>query len=80
MARLGFRVSQANVREVKGKRWVETNHNLDRIVERDDLVYGVEIKNQLAYIELGFPCLCVRELADTRLKVFEQWHAKRLST
>ena len=30
--------------------WRETNHNLDRIITRDGLVYGVEIKNTQNYI------------------------------
>ena len=50
-ANIGFRIFQRKVREVGGKRWVETNHDLDRLVGRDGVLYGVEIKNQLGYIE-----------------------------
>jgi len=50
-ARIGFRILQDKVREVDGKRWTETNHNLDRLVARDGVRYGVEIKNQLGYID-----------------------------
>jgi hypothetical protein len=31
--------------------WTETNHDLDRLIERNGLRYGVEIKNQLGYID-----------------------------
>ncbi len=51
-ARIGFRVRQKKVREVDGRRWIESNHDLDRLIERDGIRYGVEIKNQLAYIDL----------------------------
>jgi hypothetical protein len=47
----GFRILQKNVREVEGVAWTETNHNLDRLIMRDGVRYGVEIKNQLAYID-----------------------------
>jgi hypothetical protein len=51
-ARIGFRVLGDNIREVDGRQWTETNHNLDRLVERDDIRYGVEIKNELSYIDM----------------------------
>jgi hypothetical protein len=50
-ARVGFRIAQENCQEVDGKRWFETNHNLDRLITRDGLRWGVEIKNQLPYID-----------------------------
>jgi hypothetical protein len=50
-AYIGFRVRQRTVREVDGLVWTETNHDLDRLIERDGLRYGVEIKNQLGYID-----------------------------
>jgi hypothetical protein len=50
-ANIGFRILQRNVREVDGKRWTETNHDLDRLIQREGLRYGVEIKNQLGYID-----------------------------
>jgi hypothetical protein len=50
-ANIGFRIIQRNVREVDGKRWTETNHDLDRLIQRDGVRYGVEIKNQLGYID-----------------------------
>jgi hypothetical protein len=50
-ARIGFRIRQHKVREVNGLRWESTNHDLDRLVDRDRILYGVEIKNQLGYID-----------------------------
>lgn len=50
-ANIGFRILQRKVREVDGKRWEKTNHDLDRLVQRDGVRYGVEIKNQLGYID-----------------------------
>lgn len=50
-ARIGFRIRQSKVIEVDGHRWTETNHDLDRLVERDGIRYGVEVKNQLGYID-----------------------------
>ncbi len=40
------------VREFAGRRWTETDHDLDRVFERDGVPYGTEIKNTLDYIEL----------------------------
>jgi hypothetical protein len=31
--------------------WKKTGHDLDRVFERDGIVYGVEIKNKLTYID-----------------------------
>jgi predicted RecB family endonuclease len=139
-ARIGFRIRQSKVREVDGRRWVETDHDLDRLVERDGIRYGVEIKNQLGYIEqtefktklamceffdvrpmfvarmmpknyisdvaraggfslifanqhyplmsdnlarrvrerLQLPVLSIRELPDTTLSRFEDWHMRKV--
>jgi predicted RecB family endonuclease len=50
-ARVGFRIRQENVRNVGEREWTETNHDLDRLIERDGERYGVEIKNTLGYID-----------------------------
>lgn len=50
-ATIGFRLRARNVKEVDGRRWTSTGHDLDRLVERDGIRYGVEIKNQLGYID-----------------------------
>lgn len=49
-ARIGFRVSARNVREAAGRQWRRSGHDLDRLIERDSIQYGVEIKNELGYI------------------------------
>jgi hypothetical protein len=139
-ARIGFRIRQVKVREVDAKAWVDTNHDLDRLIERDGIRYGVEIKNQLGYIDqtefavklamckhfgvrpmfiarmmpktyindvrraggfslilanqhypllneplakrvrdvLGLPVLSIRELPNTTLRRFEDWHVRQV--
>ena len=51
MARIGFRIVASKVRSFNSKEWVQTNHDLDRVVTRDGHFYGVEIKNTLGYID-----------------------------
>jgi hypothetical protein len=48
--RLGFRAEAINTKSWQGRTWLQTNHNLDRIITRDHVVYGVEIKNTQTYI------------------------------
>jgi hypothetical protein len=50
-ARIGFRIRQSKVRAIESLVWTETDHDLDRLIERDGIGYGVEIKNQLGYID-----------------------------
>lgn len=50
LGRKGFRAEAQNTKSWAGKTWIETNHNLDRIVARDGICYGVEIKNTQNYI------------------------------
>lgn len=50
LGRYGFRAEGRDTRTWKDKTWLETNHNLDRIVTRDGREYGVEIKNTQNYI------------------------------
>ena len=49
-ARNGFAIAAKDVKSWNAKTWVQTNHNLDRIVIRDGIAYGVEIKNTQNYI------------------------------
>jgi hypothetical protein len=52
----GFMPKAKNVREYGDRRWTVTDHNLDRVFEKDAIAYGVEVKNTLVYIsrqELG---------------------------
>lgn len=46
LGRHGFRAEATR----SGKTWATTSHNLDRIVTRDGVHYGVEIKNTQNYI------------------------------
>jgi hypothetical protein len=50
LARAGFMPVGKDVSEWNGVRWTESGHNLDRIVVRDTIGYGVEIKNTQNYI------------------------------
>jgi len=50
LGRNGFRAEAKNTNTWNTKTWIETNHNLDRIITRDDVAYGVEIKNTQNYI------------------------------
>ena len=50
LGRNGFRAEASNTNSWNGKTWQETNHNLDRIVTRDGIAYGIEIKNTQNYI------------------------------
>lgn len=47
----GFIPVAENVREYEGRKWEESEHDLDRIFVRDGVAYGAEIKNKLAYID-----------------------------
>jgi hypothetical protein len=46
----GFRQISRNARSFNNITWTESGHDLDRIVERESIPYGVEIKNTLPYI------------------------------
>lgn len=47
----GFLSHGQNTNEYKGKKWAETDHDLDFILERDGKAYGAEVKNKLGYID-----------------------------
>ena len=50
-ARCEFVMRGRNTREFGGKRWTESEQNLDFVFERDSQVYGIEVKNTLGYME-----------------------------
>ena len=50
LASVGFLPTTRNVRAYAGKNWIATEHDLDRVYERDGIAYGAEIKNTLKYI------------------------------
>ncbi len=47
---VGFLPTARKVKAYKGKEWNVTDHDLDRVFERDGIAYGAEIKNTLKYI------------------------------
>lgn len=47
----GFRMLGRNTNEFEGVKWTSTAHNLDFIYERDNIRYGVEVKNTLSYMD-----------------------------
>lgn len=70
LGRHGFRAEARNARTWRGQAWIETNHNLDRIITKDGLEYGVEIKNTQNYIsreELSIKIQLCRHLRLTPL-------------
>ena|SRR3972149_1576039 len=46
----GFVVEGEHTNEVRGEKWKKSKHNLDFILSKDNIIYGCEIKNTLAYI------------------------------
>lgn len=50
LGRNGFRAEASNTNTWNGRTWQDTNHNLDRLITRDGIAYGVEIKNTQNYI------------------------------
>jgi hypothetical protein len=50
LPRIGFLPQAFNVRSWQNRTWTETGHDLDRVFSRDNVFYGVEIKNRLGYI------------------------------
>jgi hypothetical protein len=46
-----FVLKARETREYQGRRWTETNHDLDFVFARDEVAYGVEVKNTLGYPE-----------------------------
>ena len=47
----GFLSKGQDVNEYGGRKWAETNHDLDFIIEKDGIAYGCEVKNRWDYIE-----------------------------
>ena len=50
-AKSRFLMAGQSTREFGGRKWVRTEHNLDFIFERDNRVYGIEVKNMLGYMD-----------------------------
>ena len=47
----GFQILKKNANSFNDKTWQETGHNLDLIISKDNVNYGVEIKNTLSYLD-----------------------------
>lgn len=52
LPRIGFVRLARDVRTYNGRTWVATGHDLDRIYQYEDLVFGTEVKNRLSYMDL----------------------------
>ena len=50
-ARSEFVMRRRNTNEFLDKKWEESHHDLDFIFERDDIAYGIEVKNTLGYMD-----------------------------
>ena len=57
----GFSSLGQDINAHRGKKWTETDHNLDFIIERDNIGYGCEVKNKWDYIE--------KEEMDVKLRI-----------
>ncbi len=49
--KFGYQIKGMEVKNYEGKIWEESGHDLDIIMEKDNIGYGVEIKNRLGYID-----------------------------
>ena len=52
-AKIRFLLLGRNVSVLEDKKWEYSGHNLDMVVERDGVRYGVEVKNTLRYMDKG---------------------------
>lgn len=49
--RYGFRLVAEDVNEFQGKRWLESEKNIDFIAEKKGSYFGCEVKNTLGYVD-----------------------------
>jgi hypothetical protein len=70
LATRGFVCRGEETREFGGKKWEETEHDLDYVLERDGRTYGCEVKNTYAYIQ--------REELEVKLRMCEYLALKPL--
>jgi hypothetical protein len=50
LARKQFTIHESDATSWQDRKWTKTRHNLDRIVSKDGVAYGIEIKNTQNYI------------------------------
>ena len=67
---VGFLPKARDANQFAGRHWTQTKHNLDRIFEKDGVLYGTEIKNRLSYIS--------QDELYTKLKMCETLHLRPL--
>jgi hypothetical protein len=67
-AKFGYLIKGLNVNSYNGRNWTVTNHDLDIIMEKDSIAYGVEVKNRLAYID--------KEEFDVKIQICDQLQIK----
>ena len=65
---VGFMPKAKDVREYGGKKWEETEHNLDRVFECEGVPYGAEVKNTLDYIPVEELAVKLKMCAALELK------------
>jgi hypothetical protein len=47
----GFEIVARHANKVKGKKWTKSGRNLDFVIEKDGILYGVEVKNRFDYMK-----------------------------
>lgn len=47
----GFKLLGRETNEFNNLKWTESNHNLDFIFSKDNINYGIEVKNMLGYMD-----------------------------
>lgn len=66
----GFSLVAKGTNHFRGKEWTKTNHNLDFIIEGDEVSYGCEVKNTFGYID--------GDELDTKLEMCEYFKIRPL--
>lgn len=51
LAMKGFVPKGGNTNEYQGRKWTRTGHDLDFVIEKDNVTYGCEVKNTFDYID-----------------------------
>jgi hypothetical protein len=67
-AKFGYTVKGLEVREYNGRSWTSSEHDLDIVMEKDKIGYGVEVKNKLSYID--------KDEFDTKIKICQHLNIK----
>jgi hypothetical protein len=65
-----FSIIGRHIREYQGNVWAETGHDLDFIIERDGIAYGVEVKNKFEYLD--------DDIYDIKLEICARLHIRPL--